>query len=427
MAPSAPNGRLVAGFPSDTSLWRILRTFEDTGEANLNFTGRGITQVENGASGAGRVYYEMPVLNVVGRELSTLEDLQKTLAQLGIRKGTASIGLEFKKTDRPLQEAMAQIELYFKHEEPSNALPPKDSNDVVLKEVEPITLEIARLPSAEPSTPEDIDMTSVDASEGTSADPSPYPETVGDAPLPASATPSKHPAPESKEDLVLGPDERPISVFSPPSNDTPKAALVPHNEEDFEPTIAHAKLHQSRLLNNTQNKRLLSDAETEQYEAEKAAKLASTREVSIKIRFPDQSIIVSTFKARDTCAQLYNFTKGVIVAEDQPFKLIWTSKGPQTIPNDEQKKLIKDLGFEGRTLINFVWEDGASNGARKASTLKPQYIQKAKELKVPEPLPAPKEDDEKPIDSKGKGKETGGSGEGKPKGIPKWLQKLSKK
>jgi tether containing UBX domain for GLUT4 len=368
----------------------------------------------------------MPVLNIVGRELSTFEDLQKTLAQLGLNNGSTLIRLDFKKTDRPLEQAIAEIGQFFKEEEISQVSDKAESSNTAPKEVDTITAAIARLPSAEPNASEDVDTTSVNASEGTTADPMPYPETEGDAPLPAPVTPSKRPAPETRKP-VLGPDQRPISVFSPPSNDTPKAALVPHNEEDFEPTIAHAKLHQSRLLNNTQNKRLLSDAETEQQEADKAAKLANTKEVSIKVRFPDQSTIVSTFNAQETCAHLYTFVKGVIVAENQPFKLVWTSKGSQTIPKDEKKKLIKDLGFEGRMLINFVWGDAASEGARKAPILKPQFVQSAKEVHVPEPPPAPKEQDEKPIDKKAKGKETDGSGEGKPKGIPKWLQKLSKK
>ncbi|KAE9381509.1 hypothetical protein N431DRAFT_425082 [Stipitochalara longipes BDJ] len=427
LASSAPNGRLVDKFASDTSLWLILRKFESTGEANLNFTARGVTQLETGASGAGRIFYEQPVLNVVGRELSTLEDLQKTLAQLGLNSGTTLIRLEFKKTERPLEDAMAQIGQYFKEEEVPQASAPGESSDAAPKEVDTITAAIARLPSVEPTITKDVEMNSVDASERTSADPTPYPETIGDAPLPIPVTPSKRPAPESGEEQVLGPDQRPLFVFSPPTNDTPKAVLVPHNEDDFEPTIAHAKLHQSRLLNNTQNKRLLSDAETEQQEAEKAAKLANTKEVSIKVRFPDQSTIVSTFTAQETCAKLYTFVNGVIAAEDQPFKLVWISKGPQMVPKDEKKELIKDLGFEGRMLVNFVWDDAASEGARKAPTLKPQYVQSAKEVHVPEPPPVPKEDDEKPVDNKGKGRENDGKGEGKPKGIPKWLQKLSKK
>ena len=415
-------------FPSDTTLWLILRKFESSGEANLNFTARGVTQLENGASGAGRIFYEMSVLNIMGRELSSFRDLQKTLAQLGFNGGSALIRLDFKKTEQPLEEAMAEIGQYFKEEEATQAPVNGEPSGAGPKEVDTITEAIARMPSTEPTPSEGVDMTSVDTSEGTSADPTPYPEFVGDAPLTTtSVTPSKRPAPETKDESILGPDQRPISVFSPPSNDTPRAALSPHNEDDFEPTIAHAKLHQSRLQNNTQNKRLLSDAETKRLEAEKAAKLASTKEVSIKIRFPDQSTIVSTFNAQETCAHLYAFVTGVIVAEDQLFKLIWTNKGPQTVPRDTKKRLIKDLGFEGRMLINFVWDDAASESARRAPTLKSQYVASAKEVPIPEPTPAPKKDDEKSADGKGKGKETEGSGGGKPKGIPKWLRLPGKK
>ena len=119
----------------------------------------------------------------------------------------------------------------------------------------------------------------------------------------------------------------------------------------------------------------------------------------------------------------------MIAAEDQPFKLVWTSrlKGAQTIPKDEKKTLVKDLSFGGSTLVNFVWDDAATEDARKAPTLKPQYVQNAKQVHVPEPPATPKEDDEKPVDNKGKGRENDGKGEGKPKGVPKWLQKLSKK
>jgi tether containing UBX domain for GLUT4 len=383
--------------------------------------------MENGASGAGRIFYEMPVLNIMGRELSSFGDLQKTLAQLGFNGGSTLIRLDFRKTEQPLEEAMAEIGQYFKEEAPQ--VPANgDSSNAGPKEVDTITDAIARLPSAEPSASGDVDMISNDASEGTSADPTPYPEPVGDAPLANPVAPSKRLAPETKEELLLGPDRRPISVFSPPSNDTPRAALAPHNEEDFEPTIAHAKLHQSRLQNNSQNKRLLSDAETERLEAEKAAKLANTKEVSIKIRFPDQSTIVSSFSTQETCVQLYAFVTGVIVAEDQPFKLVWTNKGPQTIPRDEKKTLIKDLGFEGRMLINFVWDDGASESAKKSPTLKSQYVESAKEVPVPEPPSTSQEEDEKPpAGAKGKGKEADGSGGGKPKGIPKWFKGLGKK
>lgn len=100
LAGTVPGGRLTDKFASNTTLWHILRAFESKDGANHNFTGRGVAQVEQGASGSGsgRVYYEMPVLNIMGRELSTFTDLQKSMAQLGISGGSSLIRLAFKKT-----------------------------------------------------------------------------------------------------------------------------------------------------------------------------------------------------------------------------------------------------------------------------------------------------------------------------------------
>jgi tether containing UBX domain for GLUT4 len=58
--------------------------------------------------------------------------------------------------------------------------------------------------------------------------------------------------------------------------------------------------------------------------------------------------------------------------------------------------------------------------------LKSQYAQKARAVTVPELAAAPAEKEEQPSLDKGKEKETSGSGDGKPKGMPKWL-KLGKK
>ncbi|KUJ22833.1 uncharacterized protein LY89DRAFT_607672 [Mollisia scopiformis] len=418
LASSAAGGRLTDKVPSDTTLWLILRKFESSGGANLNFTARGVTKVENGASGAGRIFYEMPNLNIMGRELSTFADLQKTLAQLGMNGGSALIRLSFKTTDQPLEEAMSEIGKYFKEEEAAatEEVEPR-------KDVETITHALQRLPSSEGES-KDVDMTSgTSETNTTTEDPSPYPETVGD--LPPPLTPSKRAAEKSPSpEQVLGPDQRPVSVYRPPSAHVPLAATTPHNESDYEPTIAHAKLHQSRLLNNTHNKRLLSDAEEERVNKERAEKLANTKEVSIKIRFPDQSSIVAPFTATDTGAHLYAFVRGVIVAEDQPFKLVWNGKGVQTVSNDE-KKLIKDLGFERSVLVNFHWEDDARESVRKATILKPQYAQTAREVAVPEiPSVDAGEEDKTPV-VKEKPKES--SGEGKQKGIPKWFKGLGKK
>ena len=395
-------------FPSDTTLWRILRKFETSGTANLNFTGRGVAQTEN-------------ILNVLGRERSTFGDLQKTLAQLGLNNGTGLLRLTFRKTDQPIEEAMAEIGQYFKEEEAQADAEKSEPAGVVSPQVDTVTEAIAKLPSNEASAGQDFDME--DVSE-TSADPPPYPVPVGDAPF-AAPHPSVQSDSSAESEKIVGPGERLIHVYSAPLGGTPKAALQPYNEADYEPTVAHAKLHQSRLQNSSHNKRLLSYAEEEQAEQEKAARLSNTKEVTIAVRFPDQSRIESIFNAADTAAGLYTFARGVIVATNEPFRLVWNNPRPTAVPDDESMKLIKHCGFQGRCLVNFNWDEGVGEDSRRGPILKPEFAQKAKELLVREPEPT-KEDVPVVVD-KGKGKETSSGGGGKTKGMPKWFKGLGKK
>jgi tether containing UBX domain for GLUT4 len=418
--------------PSDTTLWRILRKFESAAEGkNLNFTARGVTEVANGAAtGAGRIFYEMPCLNIVGRECATFGDLQKTLQQLGINNGTAMIRLSFRKTEQPLEEAITEIREYFKEEE---ALEGSGSAGTVTAqtEVTNITEAVSILASEEPAGLQEKGTGSIapEASGSTPEGTTPYIEPVGDVPLPV--TPSKRSAPISKEEPSFELNQRRIEVYLPPSADTPRAALAPHNEADFEPTLGHLQSVQGRLQNSTQNKRLPSDAEIEREEEERAAKLSAVKELRIKIRLADQSLAIATLYTTDDAAVLYDLVKSAIAAEDQPFKLVWTDhKGRRTVPQDSKVKLIKDLGFSERMLVNFHWEDSASASVRKAPTLKSEILKKAKALQVPEVVAlAPNDSESGPGVDKGKGKEVEGQGSGKGKGkVPSWLLKgLSKK
>jgi tether containing UBX domain for GLUT4 len=389
----APGGRLTDKFPSDTTLWLILRKFESTGGANLNFTGRGVPQIDSGASGSGKIVYEMPVLNVMGRELSTFADLQKTLAQLGL-SGNILVRLGFRKTEQPLSEAIVTINEYFKEPEGKDNLEPA-------KEADTVTEAISKLPTDElGAAPEDVIM-----SESAAVDI--LPESQSEQSLMSPTGVIANSATEA-ENAILGPDGQPISVYRAPSNTVPNAALTPHDEADYEPTIAHAKLHQSRLLSNSHNVRLLSDAEAEQQEKERLEKLAKTKEVKIRLRFPDQSSVEAAFDTTKTGADLYFYVTGLIAAEDQPFKLTWfKDKGSDTIPKDD-KKLIKDLGFRGSIVVNFVWGDDARESVRRVATLKPQYIEKAKDVPIPQVPGASSIQDSSnsnTLEEKGRGKE----------------------
>lgn len=119
---SEGGGRLSDKFPSTTSLWLVLRKYEDAVAGQpprkLNLTQRGVPSSQS--AGSGRLLHEQPCLHLMGRNMESFVDLQKTLAQLGLNSGSVLIRLSFKSSGKPLEEAMQEIEQYFKAvDEPS--------------------------------------------------------------------------------------------------------------------------------------------------------------------------------------------------------------------------------------------------------------------------------------------------------------------
>lgn len=106
--PSAP--RVSEKFPASTSIWTILRTFE-ANAARMRVGGMELTEqaVASTNSGAGRLYYAFPVVQIMNRELGTFEDLEKTLAGLGFHSGTALLRVKWRPSEMPYEEAMERI------------------------------------------------------------------------------------------------------------------------------------------------------------------------------------------------------------------------------------------------------------------------------------------------------------------------------
>lgn len=393
----------------------VLRKFETSGTSNFNFTGRGVAQTDDGQSGAGRIYYETPVLHISGRQLSSFRDLQKTLSQLGLNSGSCLIRLNFQRTETPLEEAMTEIGQYF-HSMEEPVAPGAHSGTPGNTESGAMSVTVPGELNAEKSSPMDTDPPESTKSSDNAA---------------AVLTPTTPSEVSLPDEVIVGPNLRPITIFAAPSSHTPKAALDPYNDSDYEPTVAHAKLHQQSLQARSQNQRLLSDAELQRQAEEKAARQAAVKDVSIKVRFPDQLTVISSFTLIDSGSTLYDFVRGVIVAEDQPFTLVWTSsKGPKTIPNDPKARLIKDLGFAGPMLVNFNWEEGATAQARNGTTVKEQFASKAHELRIQEEATASraneeeKGEEEKEETKKENELDKGGKKKG---GVPKWLKLPGKK
>ena len=413
--------RLTAKVPSNTTLWLLLRQFESSLEGMRpirNFTARATPQTNSGGLGPGRLFYETPVLHVMGRELSSFTDLQKTLAQLGFNSGSVLLRLSFRKTDRLLEEAIEEIDQHFKSVSGENA-GEAHSGDAGNAGSAP--------ESSQPSSNHPADMPPPPEPRSPS-EPRDIPPEITSELSPPSVLPASEVQNISllNDNTIAGPSQRPITVFAPPSNSTPVAAQRAYNEKDFEPTIDHAKLHQSRLANSGRNKTLPSDAQLAAQTEAETKRRADITSVKIKVRFPDQSTVISEFSNFDTSVHLYDHVKGLMENENEPFSLNFsTGKGPQSISKETNLKLISGLGMVGSVLVNVIWEAGASNKARTGPVLREAFRQKAAEIQYEEPEGEVTEEKEN-ANAKEKGTEQKERG-GKKGGVPKWLKLPGKK
>lgn len=339
-----------------------MRQFE-TAEKGLNITGRGVPVGTN----SGQLYHEAPVVNIMGREYSALEDLQKTLSQCGINSGSIVLRVAFKLSERTLFDAMQVISQYLNDVETEQPKPAENGN--------PSSVPVPE----QPKTDVLVDET-------------PKPE----APAPTIAeepTPSPPPAPSTAAEAMeidgpspstAGPSDplQPTGVFSAPSSSTPAATRIHEDDSVYEPTIAHAQLRQQQLAQRSQNTRLKSDAELAADAAEEAARLAKITKVEVKVRFPDQTSAVWTVTPDETGAFLYHAIRGVMAHPSQPFKLILP--GPKTAIQENDRKLIAGYRLKGREMLHLLWEDAATAAARKEPFLKGSVASKAREVVVPE-------------------------------------------
>lgn len=434
--------RLIDKFPSDTTFWLILRKFEagvaGGGNAKQNLTARGAPSFNQGSAASGRIYYQKPVIHVMGRELSSFSDLQKTLSQLGFTSGNVLLKLSFQMSDTPLEEAMEQMTAYFKdalpeaESEASEPTPSEAANEAPNETPNEAANEVPE-PTKEPAAANN----ETEASELVAPSQAPNmeaPQVDGENPLSAlittqdSSTPDHSPS----QDQSSPSGKRAVQVFSPPESNPFAAILTSHNPADYIPTIEHAKIHQRNLKAQTHNTRLPSEAELADAAAAETAKLQAVKTVEIKIRFPDQSAAVTTFDQSDTGADLYSFVRDECLDKkwkQEKFILVLpgVQKGSAALPDTAAKKLIQHLGLKQRVLITFKWDDAGGASAEALATKDVLNAERRREAQpIPQPqLPQATESEEEGVVVDLKGKDEGT--EKKNKGIPKWLKLPGKK
>ncbi|KAL2199214.1 GLUT4 regulating protein TUG-domain-containing protein [Corynascus similis CBS 632.67] len=382
--------RYTKKLPSNLSLWKVLRQFESV-EKGLNLTGRGVPVGTN----SGQLYHEAPVINIMGREYSAMEDLQKTLSQCGINSGSIVLRVAFKLTERTLYDAMQEISQYLDDVEPGQSKP------------------------QEKSEPQAVPVKEEEMTDATALKDAPNPE----APTPAN---TEETVPSAPGELSTGGEQmeiddapaathslanplQPTGVFNAPTSSTPKAARIQEDDSVYEPTIAHAQLRQQQLLQRAQNTRLKSDAELAVEAAEEAAKLAKITQVEVKVRFPDQTSAVWTITPEETGAFLYQAIRNIMNHPAAPFKLILPGPKPVVI-QETDAKLISGYRLKGRReMLHLLWDDLVAPAVRKEAFLKGSVASNAKEVVVPE-VPQEGEEGEEDKGSAGGGGAAGFSG-----------------
>ncbi|KAG6055100.1 hypothetical protein E4U17_003218 [Claviceps sp. LM77 group G4] len=414
-AREIPGGRLIKKFPSDLTLWKIMRQFE-SGEAsagkNINITARGFAST---TSGSGQLYYETPVLNIMGREFSTFDDFQRTLAQLGHNSGNVLIRLGFRRTEQTLFEALQQISQSFEEAESqeggaaansTSGSATKEDSDLVAEEQRDDAAEEAdAADAADAASRPDPTIESTSQETG--------PEATDATTDPTSSAPSEDPY-------------QPVNVFLAPTGATPAAALIPASESDFTPTVAHAQLHQARLLQSSRNTRLPSDKELQDKAAAQEARIASIQSVLVKVRFPDNTSSEWLTGPSETGAFLYEAVRHVMADPSQKFHLLLS--GSKTLIQDSSSQahnLVKTYKFSSRVLVNLVWEATVPDSVREGPFLRANVAMRAQEVKVPEVTHVEEDVPQREVKKADKEERSEKGGDGVKK-VPKWLR-LGKK
>ena len=410
--------RLTDKFPSTTTLWLLLRKFESGASPQgiaRNFTARASPQVDGGEKGPGRLFYETPVIHVMGRELASFSDLQKNFSQLGFNSGSVLLRLSFRATQTPLEDAMMQIEQYFKSSEGAST-GGAHSIDLGNSYYTPHNLEPVLDDQAQEKSPP-LESSSSDKPESPLTKPLIEQSYHKDG---LAADP-----PFSADQIVTGPGQRPITVFSPPTASTPAAARQPYNEKDYEPTIDHAKNHQSRLATQGRNRTLPSDKDLAARAEDEARKKAEVKSVKLKFRFPDQSTVITEFSNLETTENLYQHVAELMENEKEPFFLNFiANRGPQRIPRKDDIKVVAIFEMASTVVVNVLWDVGARDEARTGKSLKEKYQEKASEVEFKEPESVEVEEKLRTT-TKENGKQK--QGDEKKGGVPKWLKLPGKK
>ncbi|KAF2666008.1 hypothetical protein BT63DRAFT_46918 [Microthyrium microscopicum] len=384
------NKRITHKFASTISIWEILRVVET--QEKLNLTERATPSTQNGS---GRLFYEMPTLNAMNRELGTFVDLQKTLTQIGVTSGNILLRLVFKPTEIPLEDAMRDITTYFTvgtSNQSSSITAPSDMSQSSIpaeskqenispkQDIEAADTVMTDAPTLNPTSLPQGELTPSIPNEK-SLEPTLLPTPTQEERAPAPS--SQPPADQAPSTSSTAPPS--ITIYTPPTSSTPLAAQQPYNEADFIPTLEHATKHQARLVQETRNRRLASDAELAAAARERQAAQDAVDRVRVRVRLPDQAIIETVFVRGSASGRaVYDTVRLQMRHPEARFTLRWVdaSGAHVSLPDDATYDVIVKAGWRGNVLVSMVWDAETSAELRQAPVLTADAMGAAKALNV---------------------------------------------
>jgi tether containing UBX domain for GLUT4 len=251
--------QLTGSFPATTTIWGILRKFEQderaAGRNSVNITER---CAPSQGSGSGRLLYQMPAVRVANRELAKFDELRKTLQDLGCN-GREMLALRFLPTEMPYEDALMEIAGFSKEtttetatENPSAAGSTGIKNDVE----KPAASKLA----AEDKTANGFTAPSESLESPSQTSEETAPTSVKDE----SDIPMKN-TPEFPE-VPVGPK---MTIYQPSSSAAPAAASFEVPESAYEVGIAQLQRLKESYEIAGKPQRLLSDKELAEKEEAK--------------------------------------------------------------------------------------------------------------------------------------------------------------
>jgi hypothetical protein len=326
--------RVQAKFQVSNTLWQVLLGFEAL-DGQLNLTRLMQAQPPSGertgflhlsAAKPGPVGWMQPVVTLLNKQFSSIEDLSATTLQsLGLTSGSCLLRVSHQWT-------------------PRDSVPTTNVTPAV-----PVTAATPSPPASAPSAP----VASVAGGGNNNNAPAPV-EVEFAKPEPVAPRPAKAQKTEEEEAVAAAPvvdatvpENRNFVVFQPSD--------VPFNPSSFEVPDDFYNLAPSDLAAAKGGNKEAVLMTREFREKKQMAAYAKFVKTNIRVRFPDRWELQGTFLSHEGTMQLVEFVRR-FVAEDREF-VLYTTPPKQNLENATflAQKLMP------AAVVYFIWEDRGEN------------------------------------------------------------------